>query len=158
MRRWVLLIVALFSIWFSIPPESLRAMDVVEENTVVCAIRKGLARYLCKNVNDINYMFYRDGFFIFNIFFGANHWEFYVEMRNDTQLIVFSRAWNFQRATFRMVRNYSNGCVQVLVPKSRCTVDTSTTCCMRDFMSAPVPDISPPKPPAPQTPPAQPSN
>ncbi len=99
-----------------------------EQVVLECAFRRALSMVTCKPPEEFQYMGVRDGVYVFNVHFGAKFTEFYVQVTEDMALIS-SQSWHGRRASATIIRDYANGCVDLILDPAPCSPLKTARCC-----------------------------
>ncbi len=99
-----------------------------EQVVLECAFRRALSMVTCKPQEEFQYMGLRDGVYVYNVHFGAKFTEFYIQVTEDMALIS-SQSWHGRRASATIIRDYANGCVDLILDPAPCSPIKTGRCC-----------------------------
>ncbi len=105
-----------------------RAAAFDEQTVLACAFRQALGILTCKTPDKYSFVGIRDGVYVFNSFFAKGFVEFYVQLNGDIAVFT-SRVWHGRMPAGRIQRDYTAGCVTVVVDPLPCSSQRTARCC-----------------------------
>jgi len=107
-------------------PSPAAAFD--EQTVMECAFIRALSMATCKPPEEFQFMGVRDGIYVYNVHFGSHFTEFYIQV-NDHLAIISSKVWHGRMASAEIIRDYTNGCIDLDMKPAPCSPLKNARCC-----------------------------
>ncbi|MEF3697400.1 hypothetical protein [Desulfolutivibrio sp.] len=99
-----------------------------EQVVMECAFVRALSMATCKPPEEFQFMGVRDGVYVYNVHFGSRFTEFYIQV-NENLAIITSKAWHGRMASAEIIRDYTNGCIDLDMKPAPCSPLKNARCC-----------------------------
>jgi hypothetical protein len=109
-------------------PSPAAAFD--EQVVMECAFVRALSMATCKPPEEFQFMGVRDGVYVYNVHFGSKFTEFYIQV-NENLAIISSKAWRGRMASAEIIRDFTNGCVDLDLKPAPCSPLKTARCCSK---------------------------
>ncbi|NDY56416.1 hypothetical protein G3N56_06625 [Desulfovibrio sulfodismutans] len=107
-------------------PSPAAAFD--EQAVMECAFIRALSMATCKPPEEFQFMGVRDGTYVYNVHFGSHFTEFYIQV-NENLAIITSKSWHGRMASAEIIRDYTNGCIDLDMKPAPCSPLKNARCC-----------------------------